>query len=56
MNPEDRQQAIGALEKRVELLRKEDNELAATLIRALEDVIVELDASLPSRQDPSGAS
>jgi hypothetical protein len=53
MDPEDRREAIGALEKRVEFLREQDDELATVLIRALEGVIVELDASRPSRRDPS---
>jgi hypothetical protein len=55
MDPKDQREAIGVLEKRVELLRKQDDELAGVLIHALEDVIAELDASRPSRRDLSGA-
>jgi hypothetical protein len=54
MQPEDRRHAIGALEKRVEELRGQDDEFCDVLIRALEDVIAELDSDRPSRLDPFG--
>jgi hypothetical protein len=53
MQPEDRREAIATLEKRVEHLRPQNDDLSDVVILALEDVIADLDSDRPSRVDPS---